>query len=136
MANRIHRQIGRPRERCHRRDFKAWMATGINARKRLKIHVHIESKTVIAAAPAYLQSQRGYFPSVYIDAGGARIRSGSYLKIPQQPYDRLLKIRYQSSDVFPSTTQIEEHIDHPLPGPVIGYLTAAINLDNGNIPGR
>jgi hypothetical protein len=54
----------------------------------------------------------------------------------QQIDHRLFQGIDQAADAQPQTAQVEQGIDDPLTGPVIGDLSAAVAEDDGNISWR
>ena len=99
---------------------------------------------MIAATTTNAQSKRADFALVLptverlldVDAGRVRACPRGDAVCRKRGNHRLLQSRDETADTVAKPREIEQHIDHGLPRPVIGHLTTAVALHDRNIARR
>src|SRR6185295_18049751 len=135
LAGRLDRRI-RLTERgelCH---LQSGISAGIDALKRLEVHVHIEREAVITRAAADAQADAGDLAAVNVHARRVLAALGTDAEAGTVLDDGAFQRGDEVAHAEPRAADVDEWIDHELAGAVIGDLPAAIDLHDGNVAGR
>ena len=109
---------------------------GIDVREGCQVHRDVQRQSVIGAAIAHFEAKRG---DLRLDTAATHVHAGRVgpavrrypLRI-KQFYHRRLDRPDHVADAEAGAAEVDEQVGDELPGPVIGDLPAAIDLDHRN----
>src|SRR5262245_65016673 len=111
---------------------EAGITAGVDCRERGEVHVDVQRKAMVRPPLAHANAERRDLGAVHVDARRAR----TPLPAPVEQVDHcLLQKRYELLHLDAAAGKIDQGIDHELSGAVIGDVTPAIGLDQGNAVG-
>jgi hypothetical protein len=112
---------------------KSRVATGIDAREGLQVHVDVQGEPVEAAAPAYPKTQGRDLRALQVDTRGTGTSGGLDPVTRQQLDDGLLQQLHKALDAESGTVQVEQKVGDELTRSMVSDLTAAVGLDDGDV---
>src|SRR6185369_4247418 len=135
LAGRLDRRI-RLTERGELRHLQSRVTAGIDALKRLEVHVHVEREAVITRAAADAQADAGDLATIDVDTRRVLAALGADAEAGTVVDHGAFQHGDEVAHAEPRAADVDEWIDHELAGAVIGDLPAAIDLHDGNVAGR
>src|SRR5882672_8041780 len=118
-AHGFHARLRLP-ERGELRHLQAGIAAGIDALERLEIHVHVEREAVVTGAAADADAHAPDFLPGHIDARRVLAALGADAERRAVRDERALHRGNEIAHAESRAADVDEWIDHELPGTVVG----------------
>src|ERR1700689_157728 len=116
------------------RHLEIRIAARVDALKGRKIHVDVESKSVIRGTAPDADTKTCKLCACDVDTRRIAAAFGVDAPLARVVYDARLESADEVAHRQRRALQVNERIDDELSGTVIGHLPAAIDLQNRNIP--
>src|SRR5581483_11606680 len=115
------------------RDAQTGVAARVDGAKGREVQVDVQGEPMVRPAAGYTYAERRHLGTVHIDPRGPR----PALRARSEKVDHaLLEQAYERLDLDAASSEIDQRIEHYLPGAVIGHLAAAVCRQHRNAVGH
>src|SRR5690606_34106386 len=99
-------------------------------------HAYVEGQAVEGAAAAHANAQRGDLGPAHVHARRALAALATDVPLVQRVDDGLLDPAHVLAHADPDPAQVQQRIQHDLPGTVVGHLAAAVHVQYRDVARR